>query len=169
METRNVKISFNQAEKYANEKACFGWVVVSKEDRGNQTVILKMQRDPKTIDDYKTTRKLEDQYERISRKVPTSTIVFTIIGIAALISYFVLKETFLYAISILVASLTSFAIAFLLLIMFLLLKAKKKSIVALILKEAAIRSGATKDYPSKNNIKPKNDSTWALTNTFSNK
>lgn len=169
MEKKSVKINFNRVDQYIKDKAVFGWQVVSKEDLKNQKILLTLQREPKSVDDIKTTKKLEKQYDLLNRRVPLFSIILAIIGGIALALYFVLKPYVIFYISFLYESLTCFCVAFFGIVIFLLLKIKRKTLVKYILDEAAMRSGASRDYPNKHNIKEETETTWALTNTFNAK
>ena len=170
MENKSFRVDINQVEEFLRVKAIFGWTLVNKEDlRGNQTILLNMERDPSKINDYYTLKVLEKQYASANRKFPTAALVLAIIGAGFLAGYFVLQSISYFAFSCLVSSLTFFLFAIIFFVLYILLVIKRKAIINKILNEASIRSGVSNDYPNKNNTKEQNDATWALSNTINKK
>ena len=170
METKRVRVNLERLEERTKEEACFGWKVASQDDiKPDHTVVLNMQRDPSQIDDYKATKKLEKQFKSINSSTPTAMIVFLLFGCASFAAYFVLKGQVFFDTAFFIVALTFIGFAILSLLVFIMLKLKRKTIRAYILEEAAIRSGMGKDYPTKRNIKKETDATGALANTFNNK
>ena len=167
METKSKRISIARVDQYVKDKACFGWELKSKDDlKSNHTILLTFQRNPENIDDIKTTKKLERQYDGLSRNIPMLSIIFAGVGGVLLALYFILKPYVFFYISFLYESLTCFCVSFFSLVIFLLLKIKRKEILEYILTEASLRSGVTQEFPTKHNTLEENESSWALTNTF---
>lgn len=166
-EEKKKRISIDRVDQYVEDKACFGWELVSKEDlKPNHTILLNFQRNTENIDDLKAAKKLEKQYDKMSRRVPLFFIILTLIGGALLAAYFLLKPYLFFYLAFLIAALTCFSIAFFSLVIFLLLLIKKKDIISYLLTEASLRTGQTKEFPTKHNIKEENEYSWALTKTF---
>ena len=167
MENKSKRVSLSKVEEYTKQQASFGWSLVSQEDlKPNNTVVLNFQREPKEIEDYKATKKLEKQYNVVNSSAPLLSIIFAGVGVLFLLAFFFLKPYVFFYISFLYISLTSFFIALFSLIIFILLKIKKKEILSYLLSEAALRSGVSDEFPTKHNIQEEGEETWALTHTF---
>ena len=167
MENKSKRVSLSKVEEYTKQQASFGWSLVSQEDlKPNNTVVLNFQREPKEIEDYKATKKLEKQYNVVNSSAPLLSIIFAGVGVLFLLAFFFLKPYVFFYISFLYISLTSFFITLFSLIIFILLKIKKKEILSYLLSEAALRSGVSDEFPTKHNIQEEGEETWALTHTF---
>ena len=167
MENKSKRVPLSKVEEYTKQQASFGWSLVSQEDlKPNNTVVLNFQREPKEIEDYKATKKLEKQYNVVNSSMPLLSIIFAGVGVLFLLAFFFLKPYVFFYISFLYISLTSFFIALFSLIIFILLKIKKKEILSYLLSEAALRSGVSDEFPTKHNIQEEGEETWALTHTF---
>ncbi len=167
MENKSKRVPLSKVEEYTKQQASFGWSLVSQEDlKPNNTVVLNFQREPKEIEDYKATKKLEKQYNVVNSSAPLLSIIFAGVGVLFLLAFFFLKPYVFFYISFLYISLTSFFIALFSLIIFILLKIKKKEILSYLLSEAALRSGVSDEFPTKHNIQEEGEETWALTHTF---
>ena len=60
MENKSKRVPLSKVEEYTKQQASFGWSLASQEDlKPNNTVVLNFQREPKEIEDYKATKKLE--------------------------------------------------------------------------------------------------------------
>lgn len=163
MEVKSKRIDLSKLDKYIEVQENFGWEVVSKDDlKPNNTIVLTMQRDGESFQDYKGVRNLEKQYHRLSKPFPLLFVIFATLGTGFLMAYFVMKNIVIYYFSFMYAALTFFGMASFALIVYLLLLIKRKKLLALILSQAAIKAGANKDWPTKRNIVPENDATWAL-------
>ena len=167
METKKKRISISRVDQYVQDEACFGWELASKDDlRPNHTILLTLQREPKSLDDPKTTKKLEKQFDRLSRRFPTLALIMALVGGGLLAAYFLLKPYLFFYISFLFASLTCFCVSFFSLVIFLILKINRKQIREYLLSEAMMASGVSQEFPTKHNIKEENETTWALSNTI---
>ena len=167
MENKSKRVPLSKVEEYTKQQASFGWSLASQEDlKPNNTVVLNFQREPKEIEDYKATKKLEKQYNAVNSSAPLLSIIFAGVGALFLLAFFFLKPYVFFYISFLYISLTSFFIALFSLIIFILLKIKKKEILSYLLSEAALRSGVSDEFPTKHNIQEEGEETWALTHTF---
>lgn len=167
MESKSKRVPLSKVEEYTAQQANFGWSLANQDDlKPNHTVVLTFQREPKEIEDYKATKKLEKQYDMVTKKVPLLSIIFGGVGVLFFLAFFFLKPYVFFYISFLYISLTSFFIALFSLVIFLLLKIKKKEILSYVLSEAALRSGVSNEFPTKHNIQEEGEETWALTHTF---
>lgn len=161
------RLHFSKVDNYIKERENFGWTLLSKDQlRPDQTVMVTLQRNISEIDDIKTIKKLEKQYNSLLRPVPLLSIIFALVGGASLAAYFFLKTIVIFYLAFLYVALTCFFIALFTLIIFLLLLIKRKELTAYIIKEASMRSGLSQEFPSKHNIKKETESSWALTHTF---
>ena len=163
MEVKSKRISLSKVDAYVEIQESFGWEVVDKEDlRANNTILLTMQRDGETFIDYRGVRALEKQYHHLHKAFPLALLVSLIIACSLLGAYLALKPTFLYAISFLYGSLTFFGVSTFAFIVYILLIIKRKKLLELILKQASIKAGTNKNWPTKRNIDPENEKTWTL-------
>lgn len=167
METKSKRIRISAVDKYVQDKKAFGWELVSQDDlRPNHTILLNFQREPKNIDDLKTTKKLEKQYDRLYRPFPLLAIIMLLVGGVLLTAYFLLKPYLFFYISFLYEALTCFCVSFFAFVIFFLVLANKKKLLEYILSEAAMASGQSQEYPTKHNIKEENEATGALAKTI---
>ena len=163
METKSKRINLSKVDKYVETQEAFGWEVVSKEDlRPNNTILVVMQRDKASLDNYSKVKSLEKQFGAIARPYPIATIVLAILGLAFLLAYFFLKDMLFFAIVFFYAALTFFCMAFFALVVFLLVLMKRNKLLLALKKEAANKSGANKDWPIQQNVVPEEENTWAL-------
>ena len=155
METKSFRVDINKIDEFLKIKAAFGWQLVSKDDlKPDHTILLNLQRDPKQVKDYYSLKALERQYESANRKFPVALVVFSIIGAALLVGYFLFKSSPYFAYGFLVASLTSFLIALIYLVLFLLILLKRKKIVERIIDKASKSSGLVIEASNKSENKP---------------
>ena len=163
MEVKSRRISLSKLDQYVEIQESFGWEVVDKEDlRAKNTILLTMQRDGETFLDYKGVRSLEKQYHRLHKAFPLALMVCLIMAGSLLGAYFATKGQFLYAISFLYCSLTFFGVSSFCLILYILLIIKRKKLLETILKQASIKAGTNKNWPTKRNIVPEEENTWTL-------
>ena len=163
METKSKRVSLSRLEKYVETQQAFGWELVSQEDlQPNHTVVVVMQRDGGSYENFGKVKSLEKQYNSIARPFPTATIVLAVIGLAFLGAYLFFKETLFFAIVFLYLALTFFCIAFFTLVVFLLLLIKRNRLLTAIRKEASNKFGANSDWPTARNVLPEEELTWAL-------
>ena len=156
-------MSLSRVEKYVENLEAFGWELVAQEDlRPNNTVLVIMQRDKASFDNFGKVKSLENQYKKIARPYPIATIVLAIIGLAFLIAYLFLKDTLFFSIVFFYASLTFFCMAIFALVVFLLVLIKRNKLLLALKKEAANKSGANKDWPIQRNVVQEEELTWAL-------
>ena len=167
METKSKRINISRVDEYIKDQKAFGWELASKDDlRPNHTILLTFQREPKNVADIKVTKKLESQYDRLSRPFPILALIMLILGGGLLACYFLLQPYIFFYISFLYESLTCFSIALFSIIIFIMVKANSKKLRAYILSEAAMASGNSQEFPTKRNIKEENEATWALSKTI---
>ena len=150
-------------DKFIEINEYFGWEVVDKEPiRTEEAILLTMERDRDKIQNYRDVRSLEKQYYRINRPLPIALLIFILLGTGFLVSFFMTKKTLFFAYSFMYAALTCFCIAVFALIVYLLILSKRKKLLAIILKQASIKTGTNKEWPTAHNVNPENESSWAL-------
>ena len=163
METKSKRMSLSRVEKYVENEEAFGWELVAQEDLcPNNTVLVVMQRDKASFDNFDKVKSLENQYKKIARPYPIATIVLAVIGLAFLVAYLFLKDTLIFSIAFFYASLTFFCMAIFALVVFLLILIKRGKLLLALKKEAANKSGANKDWPIQRNVIEEEELTWAL-------
>ena len=163
METKSKRVKLSNLEKYVETQKAFGWELVSNDDlQPNHTVLVIMQRDGSTYENFGKVKSLEKQYNSIARPYPILTVVLAVIGLAFLVAYLFLKSTLVFAIAFLYASLTFFCIAVFALIVFLLLLIKRNKLLVAIKKEASNKFGSNSDWPTQRNVLEEGELTWAL-------
>lgn len=167
VESKSKRIKLSKADKYVETQEAFGWELVNKEDlRPDNTILLTMARDSEQFTNYHKIKSLEKQYHKISRPLPTVGIVNIAIGLAFLIAFFALKQTFVFVYALLYISLTFFCIAVYALIVFLILFLKKGKLQIALKRQAAAKSGSNKDWPTPRNCLPEEDQTWLLSKSI---
>ena len=170
METKSKRISLSRIEKYVADRKCFGWELASQDDlKPDNTVLLTLQREPKNVDDYKTVKKLEKQYNNLNRSFPLLPIILAGVGGVFLLLYFLLKGQVVFYLAFIYIALTSFFVALFALVVFLLLLIKKKELNKILTAEASLRAGLDNSFPNKHNIKEPDDYTGALINSINGK
>ena len=163
METKSKRVKLSNLDKYVETQQAFGWEVVSKEDlQPNHTIVVVLQRDPNTFENFGKVRSLEKQYNSIARPYPILTVVLAVIGLAFLAAYLFLKSTLIFAIAFLYASLTFFSMAVFALVVFLLLLIKRSKLLVALRKEASNKFGSNSDWPTQRNVVEEGELTWAL-------
>ena len=163
METKSKRVKLSNLDHYVEIQQAFGWEVVSKEDlQPNHTVVVIMQRDASSYENFGKVKSLEKQYNAIARPYPIATVVLVIIGLAFLITYFFLKNTVFFAIVFFYAALTFFCMAFFALIVFLLILLKRNKLLAALKKEASNKFGSNSDWPTARNVLEEEELTWSL-------
>lgn len=127
------KIPTIKAEQYKSDMSHFGYTVLGETIEGNKTV-LQLQREPSILN--KKLKYYEKQYHLLHKKVfPLGGLIFTILGIVALVLALVFAET-----NVLISIISYIAMGILLpigifaIIAFLILKIKRKKITLEILK-----------------------------------
>lgn len=170
METKSKRINLSRIEKYTADKKCFGWEVASQDDlKPNNTIVLTLQREQKNIEDYKTVKKLEKQYDKLNRRFPLLPLILVGVGGLFLLLYFLLKGKVIFYLAFIYISLTSFCVAVFALVVFLFLLIKKKELSEILMSEASRRAGLDNNFPNKHNIKEDTDYTGALINSINGK
>ena len=163
METKVKKLTIGKLDKFVELNEYFGWEVVDKEAiRSDQAVLLTMERDRSKFQDFRTIRSLEKQYYRINRPIPLLFLIFVVLGVGFLVAFLTTKNILFFAYSFMYPSLTCFCISVFALVVYLLVLAKRKKLLAVILKQASIKTGTNKEWPTKHNINPDDQSSWAL-------
>lgn len=163
MEVKRIRINLNKLDKYVEVQEHFGWEVVDKSDlRPNNTILLTLQREQTEFQDYKGVRSLEKQYSRLDKFFPLALIINLVLGAGFLTAYFVTKDMFIYYFTFMYGALTFFGVSLFALIVYLCMLVRRKKIMDTILKQAAIKAGSDKSWPTKHNIFPENETSWAL-------
>ena len=163
METKSKRVKLSNLEKYVETQKAFGWELVSNDDlQPNHTVLVIMQRDGSTYENFGKVKSLEKQFNSIARPYPILTVVLAVIGLAFLVAYLFLKSALVFAIAFLYASLTFFCMAVFALIVFLLLLIKRNKLLVAIKKEASNKFGSNSDWPTQRNVLEEGELTWAL-------
>ena len=146
MQSKTWKVKYEKADELIDRRECFGWKFLSKSTGGpGHKIAVAMNRD-KTVPNYKKLRKLEKQYNKINRAFPLDVIIFGLLGIAFIIPFF-FDWNDIARISLLSTGISFLFIAVFLLIVFFLIKTKKKKLSKDILKEAAVISNKEKLMP----------------------
>ena len=130
--------------------------------------IVSIERDKERFEgnSYHTIRSTEGLYARISRPFPLAGIIMFAIASVLLAMFFVLQKTFPFYIVFLFASLTCYGVSIQLLIIFLVILLKRRSLLKRVVKNVAIEAGTNKEYPLQNNIKKETDKTWLIANNL---
>ena len=167
MESKTVKVKAKKVEETISFHNAFGFELVDQEEDGDK-VLLTFERDKERFEgnSYQTIRSTESLYSRISRPFPLAGIIMFVIASVLLALYFVLQKTFAYYISFLFASLTCYGISIQLIIIFLVIFAKRRSLLKRVVKNVAIEAGTDKEFPLQNNIKKETDKTWLIANNL---
>ena len=146
MQGKTWKVKYEKADELISRRECFGWNFMSKSTGGpGHKIAVAMNRD-KTVPNYKKLRKLEKQYNKINRSFPLDALIFALMGIAFIIPW-LFKFNDIARISLLSTGISLVFIAVFLLIVFFLIKPKKKKLSKDILKEAAVISNKEKLMP----------------------
>ncbi len=163
MERKTKKLTMAKLDKFIEINEYFGWEVVDKEPiRAEEAILLTMERDRDKIENYRDVRSLEKQYYRINRPLPIALLIFVLLGAGFLTSFFLTKNVLFFAYSFMYGALTCFCIAAFALIVYLLILAKRKKLLAILLQQASIKTGTNKEWPTPHNINPEDESSWAL-------
>lgn len=163
METKTKKLTMSRLDKFIELNEYFGWEVVDKEPiRSEEAILLTMERDRTKFEDFRTIRSLEKQYYHINRPFPLALLIFVLLGTGFLVTFLLTKNTLFFAYGFMYSALTCFCIAVFALIVYLLILIKRKKLLALILKQASIKTGTNKEWPTKHNVNPEDESSWAL-------
>ena len=163
METKSKRISLSRIDKYVADRKCFGWELASQDDlKPDNTVLLTLQREPKNVDDYKTVKKLEKQYNKLNRSFPLLPIILACVGGVFLLLYFFLKGQVFFNLAFIYIALTSFFVALFALVVFLLLLIKRNKLLVAIKQEASNKVGSNSDWPTQRNVLEEGEFTWAL-------
>ena len=163
MERKTKKLTMAKLDKFIEINEYFGWEVVDKEPiRAEEAILLTMERDHDKIENYRDVRSLEKQYYRINRPLPIALLIFVLLGAGFLTAFFLTKNTLFFAYSFMYGALTCFCIAVFALIVYLLILAKRKKLLAILLQQASIKTGTNKEWPTPHNINPEDESSWAL-------
>ena len=167
MESKTVKVKAKKVEETIAFHNAFGYELVGQEEEGNK-VLLTFERDKERFEgnSYHTIRSTEALYSRISRPFPLAGVIMFIIASVLLALYFVMQKTFAYYIAFLFASLTCYGVSIQLLIIFLVIFIKRRSLLKRVVKNVAIEAGTNKEYPLQNNIKKETDKTWLIANNL---
>ena len=167
MESKTVKVKAKKVEDAIAFHNAFGFELVDKQEEGNK-VLLTFERDKERFEgnSYQTIRSTETLYSRISRPFPLAGLIMFAIASVLLASFFILQKTFQYYIVFLFASLTCYGVSVQLLIIFLVIFLKRRSLLKRVVKNVAIEAGTNKEYPLQNNIKKETDKTWLIANNL---
>ena len=167
MESKTVKVKANKVDDTISFHNAFGYELVSQEEEGNK-VLLTFERDKERFEgnSYHTIRSTEALYSRISRPFPLAGTIMFVIASVLLACYFVLQKTFTYYIAFLFASLTCYGIFVNLIIIFLIILVKRRSLLKRVVKNVSFEAGTDKEFPLKNNIKKETDKTWLIANNL---
>lgn len=167
MESKTVKVKVKKVEETISFHNAFGFELVDQEEDGDK-VLLTFERDKERFEgnSYQTIRSTESLYSRISRPFPLAGIIMFVIASVLLALYFVLQKTFAYYIAFLFASLTCYGVSIQLIIIFLVIFAKRRSLLKRVVKNVAIEAGTDKEFPLQNNIKKETDKTWLIANNL---
>ena len=167
MESKTVKVKAKKVQDTIDFHNAFGYELVGQEEEGNK-VLLTFERDKERFEgnSYHTIRSTESLYSRISRPFPLAGIILFGIATILLACFFMLQKTFPFYIVFLFASLTCYGVSIQLLIIFLVIFAKRRSLLKRVVKNVAIEAGTNKEYPLQNNIKKETDKTWLIANNL---
>ena len=167
METKTVKVKAKKVDDTIAFNNAFGFELVDQQEEGNK-VLLTFERDKERFEgnSYQTIRNTESLYSRISRPFPLAGTIMFVIASVLLACYFLLQKTFPYYIAFLFASLTCYGVAINLLIIFLVIFAKRRSLLKRVVKNVALEAGPDKEFPLQNNIKKETDKTWLIANNL---
>lgn len=168
METKLIKVKEDKVDDKIDFYASFGYVLLEKEELEDGKVALTFERDKDRLaaGSYGKLKKGEKAYRSISRPYPLGFLIAFVIGAIFLALYFVLKQSFAFYIIFLYVALTFFGLSLYLLIIFLVLFAKRRSLLKKVVKTVAIEAGTAREYPLENNIKEEGDDTWAIAENF---
>lgn len=163
MQTKYKKLSISRLDKYIEVQEYFGWEAVDKQAiRSDEKVRVTFQRDKEKLRDYKTVRRLEKQYYGILKPIPVTLSIFLVLGTGFLLTFLFTKETLFFAYAFMYNSLTCYCIGFYALVVYLLILARRKKLLATLLHQASVKTGTNKEWPTRHNIYPDEESSWAL-------
>ena len=168
MENKRVIVRENKIDETIEFYTSFGWQLVGEKEeiKGGKTA-LNFERDKDRLgQSYQTIAKAEDLYKRISRPFPLGGSIMFGVGTLFLILYFTLQTIFPYYIAFLYVSLTCYCVSVHLIIIFVIIFAKRKKLLAKVVKDVAIDAGTVREYPLKNNIKEETDQTWLISSNL---
>ena len=164
MESKYIKVKAKKADDTIDFYASFGWVLCEeKEELPHGKVGLTFERDKKRLDSsYHTIKRGERMYQKISRPYPLGALIALGIGSVFLALYFVLRQAFAYYIVFLFASLTFYAVAIYLLIIFLVIFIERRKLLNKLVYNVGLQAGTLREYPLQNNILEEEDDTWVI-------
>ena len=164
MESKYVKVKQKKVDKTIDFYASFGWTLAEdKEELPHGKVGLTFERDKERLDSsYRTVRRGEKIYHKISRPYPLGAIIALSIGCVFLVLYFVLRQGFAYYIVFLYAALTFYAITLYMLIVFLIVILHARMLLNRIVYSVGLEAGTLREFPLKNNILDEEDDTWTI-------
>ncbi len=164
METKYLKVKEKKVDDTIDFYASFGWVLSGeKEELPNGKVGLTFERDKHRLEgDYRTVRRGERVYRQIARPFPLAALITLAIGCAELVLYFTVRDVFAYYIVFLYGCLTFYAITVYLLIIFVIILVKRRSLLNKLVYNVGLQAGTLRDYPLQNNILEEEDDTWAI-------
>ena len=163
MQTKYKKLKVSHLDKYIEVQEYFGWEVVDQEAiRSDEKVRVTFQRDKAKITDYKTVRRLEKQYYGILKPIPVTLLIFLVLGTGFLLTFLFTKDLLFFAYGFMYNSLTCYCIATYALIVYLLILCRRKKLLATLLHQASVKTGTNKDWPTRHNIYPEQETSWAL-------
>ena len=167
METKTVKVSAKKVDEKIDFYNAFGYELTNREEDGSK-VILTFERDKEKFEgnSYHMIRSTETLYARIARPFPLAGIIMFVIASVLLAFYFILQTTFTYYIAFLFASLVCYGFSTYLLIIFLVIFIKRRTLLKRVVKNVAVEAGTNKEYPLQNNIKKETDKTWLIANNL---
>ena len=164
MESKYVKVKQKKVDKTIDFYASFGWTLAEdKEELPHGKVGLTFERDKERLDSsYRTVRRGEKIYHKISRPYPLGAIIALVIGCVFLVLYFVSRQAFAYYIVFLYAALTFYAITLYMLIIFLIVILHARMLLNRIVYSVGLEAGTLREFPLKNNILDEEDDTWTI-------
>lgn len=163
MERKTKKLKLPQLDKYVEINEYFGWEVVDKEPvRSDEAVLVTMERDAAKLENYHSVRVLEKQYFHILRPIPVLLMIFLVLGTGLLVTFLMTKNLLFFAYGFMYASLTCYCIASFALVIYILILIKRKKLLETLLHQASILTGTNKEWPTKHNVNPDNETSWAL-------
>ena len=145
METKSIRVLKANLPLYKEDQAAFGWKFVGQSKSKGKFCRAYFSRDEK-MPNYGIICTIEKNYNKVSKSFPLGSVIWFLISMGFLSAYIIFIKEF-WSFAFLVAFISTFAVALLLLIMFFLVATKKRKLQELYIEEARRLSGVAREFP----------------------
>lgn len=167
MERKYIRCSAKKVESKIEFYSTFGWTVSGEQEQlPGGKVGFTIERDKNALESYDTIRHGEKAYAQIARPYPLLAIIFFGIASILLAMFFVLQKSFDFYIVFLYMSLPLYGLSIYLLIIFLVIFLKRRSLLKKIVNNVGVEAGTIRELPLKNNVEKENEDTWTIANNL---